>query len=87
MPRKVEDLAEERINHRVDSQVVAVNTGPAADTHRNALGFAVDDSEDGAFWAASLPSPGGVALAMSNARAGLRGAVHVRLSNDRRKDC
>jgi hypothetical protein len=36
----------------VVSQAVVIATGVAADGHREVLGFAVGDSEDGAFWTA-----------------------------------
>src|SRR4028119_129536 len=38
-----------RVNRRVVSQAVVIATGVAADGHREVLGFAVGDSEDGAF--------------------------------------
>jgi putative transposase len=37
-----------RVNRRVVSQAVVVATGVAGDGHREVLGFAVGDSEDGA---------------------------------------
>jgi putative transposase len=38
-----------RVNHRVMSQAVVIATGVRADGWREVLGFAVGDSEDGAF--------------------------------------
>ncbi len=46
-----------RGNRRVVSQAVVIATRVAADGHRKVLGFAVGDSEDGAFWTAFLRSP------------------------------
>ena len=45
-----------RVNRRVVSQAVVVDTGVAADGRREVLGFAVGDSEDGAFWTQFLRS-------------------------------
>ena len=45
-----------RVNRRVVSQAVVVATGVRADGWREVLGFAVGDSEDGAFWTAFLRS-------------------------------
>jgi putative transposase len=45
-----------RVNRRVVSQAVVVATGVAGDGRREVLGFAVGDSEDGAFWTAFLRS-------------------------------
>jgi hypothetical protein len=45
-----------RVNRRVVSQAVVIATGVAADGHREVLGFAVGDSEDGSFWTAFLRS-------------------------------
>ena len=69
-----------RVNRRVVSQAVVVATGVAADGRREVLGFAVGDSEDGAFWTAflrSLKARGlhGVALVISDAHLGLRQAI------------
>ncbi len=55
-------------------------TGVAADGHREVLGFAVGDSEDGAFWTAflrSLKARGltGTQLVISDAHTGLRQAI------------
>ena len=65
---------------RVVSQAVVVATGVAADGRREVLGFAVGDSEDGAFWTAflrSLKARGlaGVQLVISDAHAGLQAAI------------
>jgi len=69
-----------RVNRRVVSQAVVIATGVAADGHREVLGFAVGDSEDGAFWTAflrSLKTRGltGTQLVISDAHAGLKGAI------------
>src|SRR4051812_29329282 len=45
-----------RVNRRVVSQAIVVATGVRADGWREVLGFAVGDSEDGAFWTAFLRS-------------------------------
>ena len=45
-----------RVNRRVVSQAVVIATGVRADGWREVLGFAVGDSEDGAFWTAFLRS-------------------------------
>jgi putative transposase len=71
-----------RVNRRVVSQAVVVATGVAADGRREVLGFAVGDSEDGAFWTAflrSLKARGlaGVALVIADAHLGLRQAVQA----------
>jgi hypothetical protein len=68
-----------RVNRRVVSQAVVIATGVAADGHREVLGFAVGDSEDGAFWTAflrSLKARGltGTQLVISDAHAGLTAA-------------
>jgi putative transposase len=39
-----------RVNRRVVSQALVVATGVGGDGRREVLGFAVGDSEDGAFW-------------------------------------
>ena len=62
------------------SQAVVVATGVAADGRREVLGFAVGDSEDGAFWTAflrSLKARGlhGMQLVISDAHAGLKAAI------------
>jgi putative transposase len=69
-----------RVNRRVVSQAVVVATGVAADGRREVLGFAVGDSEDGAFWTAFLRTLkarglGGVQLVISDAHTGLRQAI------------
>src|SRR4051812_29259455 len=69
-----------RVNHRVVSQAVVIATGVRADGWREVLGFAVGDSEDGAFWTAFLRSLkarglGGVQLVISDAHTGLKAAI------------
>jgi putative transposase len=69
-----------RVNHRIVSQAVVIATGVSADGRREILGFQVGDSEDGSFWTAflrSLKTRGlsGVQLVISDAHAGLRGAI------------
>ncbi|MCW2608754.1 MAG: transposase mutator type [Frankiales bacterium] len=69
-----------RVNRRVVSQAVVIATGVAADGRREVLGFAVGDSEDGAFWTAflrSLKARGltGTQLVISDAHAGLKAAI------------
>jgi transposase-like protein len=69
-----------RVHRRVVSQAVVVATGVAADGHREVLGFAVGDSEDGAFWTAflrTLKARGlhGVQLVISDAHEGLKAAI------------
>src|SRR5688500_7654752 len=69
-----------RVNRRVVSQAVVIATGVAADGHREVLGFAVGDSEDGAFWTAflrTLKARGlaGTQLVISDAHTGLKGAI------------
>jgi putative transposase len=69
-----------RVNRRVVSQAVAIATGVAADCHREVLGCAVGDSEDGAFWTAflrSLKARGlaGPRLVVSDAHTGLKAAI------------
>src|SRR5215210_4989008 len=69
-----------RVNRRVVSQAVVIATGVAADGHREVLGFAVGDSEDGAFWTAFLRSLkarglGGTQLVISDAHAGLKADI------------
>ena len=75
-----------RVNHRVVSQAVVIATGVAADGHREVLGFAVGDSEDGAFWTAFVRSlkarglatgSGGVQLVIADAHLGLAQAVNA----------
>jgi transposase-like protein len=65
---------------RVASQAVVVATGVSADGRREVLGFAVGDSEDGAFWTAflrSLKARGlhGTQLVISDAHVGLKAAI------------
>ena len=65
---------------RVASQAVVVATGVSADGRREVLGFAVGDSEDGAFWTAflrSLKARGlhGTQLVISDAHTGLKAAI------------
>ncbi len=69
-----------RVNRRVVSQAIVVATGVRGDGWREVLGFAVGDSEDGAFWTAFLRSLkarglGGVQLVISNAHEGLKAAI------------
>jgi putative transposase len=69
-----------RVDRRVVSQAVVIATGVAADGHREVLGFAVGDSEDGAFWTAFLRSLkarglGGTQLVISDAHTGLKSAI------------
>ena len=69
-----------RVNRRVVSQAVVVATGVAADGRREVLGFAVGDSEDGAFWTGflrTLKARGlrGVQLVISDAHEGLKAAI------------
>ena len=69
-----------RVNRRVVSQAVVVATGVAADGRREVLGFAVGDSEDGAFWTGflrTLKARGlhGVQLVISDAHEGLKHAI------------
>jgi putative transposase len=69
-----------RVNHRIVSQAVVIATGVRADGWREVLGFAVGDSEDGAFWTAFLRSLkarglGGVQLVISDAHTGLKHAI------------
>jgi putative transposase len=69
-----------RVNHRVVSQAVVIATGVRADGWREVLGFAVGDSEDGAFWTAFLRSLkarglGGLQLVISDAHTGLKQAI------------
>jgi putative transposase len=71
-----------RVNRRVVSQAVVVATGVCGDGRREVLGFAVGDSEDGAFWTQFLRSLkarglGGVQLVIADAHLGLRQAVQA----------
>jgi putative transposase len=61
---------------------VVVATGVPGDGRREVLGFAVGDSEDGAFWTASLRSLkarglAGVQLVIADAHLGLHQAVQA----------
>jgi putative transposase len=74
-----------RVNRRVVSQAVVVATGVCSDGRREVLGFAVGDSEDGAFWTQFLRSLkarglGGVQLVIAGAHLGLRQAVQAVLA-------
>jgi putative transposase len=65
---------------RVASQAVVVATGVSGDGRREVLGFAVGDSEDGAFWTAFLRSLNarglhGTQLVISDAHTGLKSAI------------
>ena len=69
-----------RVDRRVVSQAVVIATGVRADGWREVLGFAVGDSEDGAFWTAflrSLKARGlsGGQLVVSDAHTGLKQAI------------
>src|SRR5207342_628637 len=69
-----------RVNRRVVAQAVVIATGVCADGRREVLGFAVGDSEDGAFWTAflrSLKARGlhGTKLVISDAHTGLKAAI------------
>jgi putative transposase len=71
-----------RVNRRVVSQAVVIATAVRADGWREVLGFAVGDSEDGAFWTAFLRSLkarglGGVQLVISDAHTGLKQAINA----------
>jgi transposase-like protein len=74
-----------RVNRRVVSQAVVVATGVCGDGRREVLGFAVGDSEDGAFWTQflrSLKARGlaGVQLVIADAHLGLRQAVQATMA-------
>jgi len=65
---------------RVASQAVVVATGVSANGRREVLGFAVGDSEEGAFWTAflrSLKARGlhGTNWVISDAHTGLKSAI------------
>jgi putative transposase len=71
-----------RVGRRVVAQAVVVATGVCGDGRREVLGFAVGDSEDGAFWTQFLRSLkarglGGVQLVIADAHLGLRQAVQA----------
>ena len=64
----------------VVSKAIVIATGVAVDGHREVLGLAVGDSEDGAFWTTFLRSLrarglGGVRLVISDAHEGLKAAI------------
>ena len=66
-----------RVDHQVVSRAVVVATGVSMDGHREVLGCAVGDSEDGAFWTEFLRSLrarglGGVRLVISDQHLGLK---------------
>jgi putative transposase len=74
-----------RVNRRVVAQAVVIATGVCGDGRREVLGFAVGDSEDGAFWTAflrSLKARGlaGVQLVIADAHLGLRQAVQATMA-------
>jgi transposase-like protein len=65
---------------QVVSKAVVIATGVRIDGHREVLGLAVGDSEDGAFWTAFLRGLrarglGGVKLVISDAHEGLKNAI------------
>jgi putative transposase len=71
-----------RVNRRIVSHAVVIATGVHADGWREVLGFAVGDSEDGAFWTALLRSLkarglGGVQFVISDAHTGLKQAINA----------
>ena len=71
-----------RVAHQVVSRAVVVATGVSMDGHREVLGCAVGDSEDGAFWTEFLRSLrarglSGVRLAISDQHLGLKAAVEA----------
>jgi Transposase, Mutator family len=68
-----------RVNRRVVSQAVVIATGVAADGHREVLGFAVGDSEDGAF-------SDGVPAHLEGPWAGRHPAGHLRCAH-RAQEC
>jgi putative transposase len=74
-----------RVNRRVVAQAVVIATGVCSDGRREVLGFAVGDSEDGAFWTAflrSLKARGlaAVQLVIADAHLGLRQAVQTTMA-------
>ena len=74
-----------RVNRRVVAQAVVVATGVTGDGRSEVLGFAVGDSEDGAFWTAFLRSLkarglGGVQLVIADAHLGLRQAIQATMA-------
>jgi putative transposase len=71
-----------RVNHQVVSRAVVVATGVSMDGHREVLGCAVGDSEDGACWTEFLRSLrarglAGVRLVISDQHLGLKAAVEA----------
>jgi len=71
-----------RVDHQVVSRAVVVATGVSMDGHREVLGCAVGDSEDGAFWTEFLRSLrarglSGVRLTISDQHLGLKAAVEA----------
>ena len=65
---------------QVVSKAVVIATGVRSDGHREVLGLAVGDSEDGAFWTAFLRGLrarglGGVRLVISDAHEGLKQSI------------
>ena len=65
---------------RVISKAIVIATGVTEHGHREVLGLAVGDSEDGAFWSEFLRALrgrglGGVRLVISDAHAGLKEAI------------
>jgi putative transposase len=71
-----------RVDHQVVSRAVVVATGVSMDGHREVLGCAVGDSEDGAFWTEFLRSLrarglSGVRLVISDQHLGLKAAVEA----------
>jgi putative transposase len=71
-----------RVDHQVVSRAVVVATGVTMGGHREVLGCAVGDSEDGAFWTSFLRSLrarglGGVRLVVSDQHLGLKAAVEA----------
>lgn len=71
-----------RVDHQVVSRAVVVATGVSMDGHREVLGCAVGDSEDGAFWTAFLRSLrarglGGVRLVISDQHLSLKAGVEA----------
>ncbi len=71
-----------RVDHQVVFRAVVVATGVSMDGHREVLGCAVGDSEDGAFWTEFLRSLrarglSGVRLVISDQHLGLKAAVEA----------
>jgi transposase-like protein len=81
-----------RVNRRVVAQAVVVATGVCRDGRREVLGFAVGDSEDGAFWTAflrSLKARGlaGVQLVIADAHLGLGQAIQAVMAGAAMQRC